>query len=387
MSACVVEVGPGAVRGPGCVATDLASTALDCIDDEIALLDEQPVAVDAIWREVFRCALPERADVTVLVCPTWWPAPWIERVEAAASSRSAKVTVLQRADVVPRQQSGVPTIVEIATDLVAVSRDGSVVNVDPRLGSTADVASAVVDSIGAAVTVLVHAPVGVTGADGLAEAVSKCLRVKGIAVTPVSLDWELASTCDRRTRETFGPPSGRRGGRSVVLAALATSVTMLCAGVGLVSETDESAATAMPMTVLVEGRVALKVPALWTVRRVTTGPGSARVVVRTPDESAAVLVTQSQVPGGEPLAATAAALQTALDDQQPGVFGDFIADGRRADRAAVTYRETRQNRQIEWAVFVDDAVRIGIGCQSAPGGEHLVRDACDEAIRSAHAVV
>ena len=40
-----------------------------------------------------------------------------------------------------------------------------------------------------------------------------------------------------------------------------------------------------------------------------------------------------------------------------------------------------------WAVFVDDAVRIGVGCQSAPGGELAVRYACEEAIRSAHALI
>ena len=47
MTECVVEVGPGTVRGPCDVAQNLVSTALECIDDEIALLDEQPVAVAA----------------------------------------------------------------------------------------------------------------------------------------------------------------------------------------------------------------------------------------------------------------------------------------------------------------------------------------------------
>jgi type VII secretion-associated protein (TIGR03931 family) len=109
--------------------------------------------------------------------------------------------------------------------------------------------------------------------------------------------------------------------------------------------------------------------------------------VRAPDNATAVLVTQSRVPEGETLSATSAMLRRALDDQQAGVFSQFKPDDRRADRTAVTYRELREGRQIDWAVFVDDAVRIGVGCQSAPGGELAVRYACAEAIRSAHALI
>jgi type VII secretion-associated protein (TIGR03931 family) len=273
---------------------------------------------------------------------------------------------------------------EIAADLVAISRAGSVVGVCPREGPTADVVSAVVDSIGSAATVLVDAPIGVAGSDGLVDAVATRLRTNGVAVTTVSPDRVLAERCVGRA---VWSPRGRRRPRRVMLAAAAASVALLCCGVGLASETSRSAEPPLPMTLLVEGRVALKVPALWTVQRITSGPGSARVAVTAPDEAAAVLLTQSQVPGGESLADTAAALRTALDEQRPGVFGDFVADGRWADRPVVMYRETRPDRQVDWAVFVDGTVRIGIGCQSATGGEHVVRYACDEAIRSAHAVV
>ena len=86
----------------------------------------------------------------------------------------------------------------------------------------------------------------------------------------------------------------------------------------------------MPMTLLVEGRVAVKVPAQWAVRRITSGPGSARVQVMAPDDANAVLITQSQVRRGETLSATAATLRTALDDQQAGVFDQFNPDDRRA---------------------------------------------------------
>jgi len=37
-------------------------------------------------------------------------------------------------------------------------------------------------------------------------------------------------------------------------------------------------------------------------------------------------------------------------------------------------------------VLIDESLRIAIGCQSAPGDEEAVREACDQAVRSAHAV-
>ena len=85
---------------------NLESTALECIDDEIAVLDEQPVAVTAVWRQVFSAVLPERVETAVLVCPTWWPSPRIERVREAAAKPSMKVVVLQRAEVLARDAPG-----------------------------------------------------------------------------------------------------------------------------------------------------------------------------------------------------------------------------------------------------------------------------------------
>jgi type VII secretion-associated protein (TIGR03931 family) len=52
----------------------------------------------------------------------------------------------------------------------------------------------------------------------------------------------------------------------------------------------------------------------------------------------------------------------------------------------VTYREVRAEHEVAWTVLADDGIRIAIGCQSGPHREHLVRDACDQAIQSAHAV-
>ena len=51
-----------------------------------------------------------------------------------------------------------------------------------------------------------------------------------------------------------------------------------------------------PTTFLVEGRVALTVPATWPTQRVIAGPGSARVQVTSPsDPEVALHVTQSPV--------------------------------------------------------------------------------------------
>jgi type VII secretion-associated protein (TIGR03931 family) len=110
------------------------------------------------------------------------------------------------------------------------------------------------------------------------------------------------------------------------------------------------------------------------------------VQVSAPDGGAAVLMTQAQVRNGETLTATAAALRSALDDQPDGVFTDFNPEDRRADRPVATYTEVRVGRRIDWTVFVDDAVRIAIGCQSRSNEEPVLRRICDEAISSAHAV-
>jgi type VII secretion-associated protein (TIGR03931 family) len=75
-----------------------------------------------------------------------------------------------------------------------------------------------------------------------------------------------------------------------------------------------------------------------------------------------------------------------LADATDGAFVEFNPSDRRADRDAVTYREIRPERHVAWTVLVDGTARIAVGCQSVPGSEYLVREACDRAIRSAHAV-
>lgn len=387
MTDTVVEVGPVAVRGQSRAEQHVESTALQFIDDEIAMLDEQPVAVTAVWRQVFSAVLPERVETAVLVCPTWWPSPRIARVQEAAATRSTNVVVVHRADILVVDVPGVPAVVEIAPEFVVIWRSGGVIAAEPRLGDDVHIIRSVVDGVGSATTVLVDAPRGVAGAVDLARAISEHLRADGVAVTTVPPDRVLAAARDRSSSPHTSEPAWPRGHRIAALIAVGVSVALICAGLGFTSGTDQSDATSVPMTLLVEGRVAVKVPALWQVQRITSGSGSARVQVTAPDTSNAVLLTQSQVRKGETLSATSATLRNALDDQQAGIFSAFKPDDRRADRAAATYREVRDGRQIDWTVFVDDTVRIGIGCQGAPGSAFVGDPVCEEAIRSAHALV
>ncbi|MGB3523947.1 MAG: type VII secretion-associated protein, partial [Mycobacterium sp.] len=142
-------------------------------------------------------------------------------------------------------------------------------------------------------------------------------------------------------------------------------------------------------TYLVESRVAVQVPQGWATRRVTAGPGSARVEVVSPTDPQLVLHVTQAPAAGDTQTAVAEPLRQALqraDAETPGVFIDFNPVGTRAGRPAVTYREIRNGHQVDWAVLVDRAVRIGIGCQSEPGGEDALRAVCEQAVRSAHTV-
>jgi type VII secretion-associated protein (TIGR03931 family) len=140
------------------------------------------------------------------------------------------------------------------------------------------------------------------------------------------------------------------------------------------------------VTWVVEGRVAVEMPAHWTVERVASGPGSARVQVFSPGEPrVAIHVTQARVRVQETLRETAAALKAALDDQPPGVFADFNPGDYRAGRPAVTYRERRAAIAVDWVVMLDRGVRIAVGCQHAVDRTDP-EVVCERAIRTAHAV-
>jgi type VII secretion-associated protein (TIGR03931 family) len=387
MTGIVVEVGPATVQGPNHVGEEWISAGIDGIDDELTLIDDCPVAVADVWRSVIKDIVGDSADAIVLVCSTWWSPSRVDRVRDAAHTLANDVVVLQRAQVL---RDGLPdriaTVVEIAPDFVVVSPVGADMQVLPR----GDV-DAILAKIPMSMAVLLDGPEGVEGAYCLVAALAERLRSNGVAVTIVDAHWvrraakalpSQAVACDAETR-----PARYRGRRATAaLAGSVLSAAIVCGGFAAGQDVPSSGAN-MPMTLLVEGRVGVMVPAQWVVQRVTSGPGSARVQVVSPtDVDVAVHVTQSPLAPHMSHDAVAASMRDALSQQPGGVFVDFNASDRRAGQSVVTYREVRQDRHIAWVVLIDGSLRIAIGCQSAPGHEQAVDSVCDQAIRSARAI-
>lgn len=379
-----VIVGPSAVRAPrDSRIDDVVTAALDGVDDDFVLLDGQPVAVDSLWGEVFRALLDDEA--ATLICPSRWSEHRIAAVSAAAHSVVARVEVSRRsaalASVVTRPPGAV---VEIAADAIAVSRPpiDRPTRIVAREEDPTHVADEVARFAGTG-CVVIDRPDGTPGADVLSTLIADRLRAGGSTVTVVDDTWLLRAVQAPAADERVEPAGAGRPRRiwPWVGAAVAAGVAVA----GIVTGAGRPAATRP--TLLVEGRVVVEVPATWTARRITAGPGSARVEVDSPsDPHAAVHVTQSLVPRGETLAQTAETLRRAMLDEPPGVFVDFNATGRSGTRSSVTYREIRDGHDIRWVVLLDGLVRISIGCQSARGGEEAVRDACERAVRSAREV-
>ncbi|MGV0787029.1 type VII secretion-associated protein [Mycolicibacterium sp. XJ2] len=376
MSHTVVEVGPASIRGANPLDSELVSSALDAIDDDLALVGDDPVSVPELWSRLMATAVGGAGDV-VLVCPTWWPSNRVDRVREATTATS--VEVIGRTAVLQRQTRA--TVVEIAAELVVVTRLGAgavvIANVDDEL------ANRVVAAVGLAGPVLIDAPAGL---GPLANAIAERLRSNGIEV-------RFADE-DAVQRPQMGPPAPdavtadsdpNQPRRAAVLAVVIASTVAICVGFVLRGGGDREPNFAS--TLLVEGRVQVTVPAAWPVQHITSGPGSARAQISSPsDADVALHLTQSVGPLQANLAQTAAALRSALAGAREDVFVDFNAAGTPAGRAGVTYRELRPDHHVAWTVLVDDGVRIAIGCQSAPGRESTVREVCDQAIRSAHAI-
>ncbi len=210
-------------------------------------------------------------------------------------------------------------------------------------------------------------------------------RVGRVVAAADAVAGEVVAVPRRQWTADVERPGGRDGGaegpgrlrrpRAVALA-LAAGAAVSLAGAAI--------AVRPPATqTVVEGRIAVRFPADWTVARVTAGPGSRRLqAAPAADPELAVHVTQSYAPESTP-AGTAAVLRRAIADQPAGVFVNFRADGRAAGRPAVTYREVRPGRVVDWSVVLVGSTRIGFGCQSPPQRTHAVRDACEQAIASA----
>ncbi|MGE2718214.1 type VII secretion-associated protein [Mycolicibacterium celeriflavum] len=371
MSRAVVEVGPVTIRGPNPVATELVWTALEAIDDDLALIGESAVPVPELWTDLMRTAMGD-VDTALLVCPTWWPSGRIDRVRrstAPAVKVIGRTALLQRRDPV--------TVVEIALELTLITRPDARPVVIAHTGD--DVADKVVAAAGPAGPVLIDAPV--SGA--LAGAIANRLRGNRIQVRLVD-EGDIRRAAETPPDDTAPTVDANRSRRTAALVGVVAATAALCGGFALRGGDVRTAGTAS--TLLVDGRVQVTVPASWTVEHITTGPGSARVQITAPSGEVALHVTQSVGPSRADLAQTAATLRAALSDEPRSVFVDFDPSGSPVGRAAVTYRELRPDHHVAWAVVLDDGVRIAIGCQSAPGRELAVREVCDQAIRSARTI-
>jgi type VII secretion-associated protein (TIGR03931 family) len=378
----VVVVGPAAVCGPGGVDATLASVALDAIDDRLTVFADRVVAVRELWRDVMHAALAGERGPAVLVVPSWWPRSRVELVEHAMLESCARVAVLLRGR---HARSGTSDAIELGPDCVVVHTATDERFVLPRAGCVAD---DVLATLPATTSVVIDVPDGVPESHSLAAELARRMRTRGIAVTSLNDDGVRRAVFNSRRARLGESGSHRRPTRArnprVVVVGAALAVIAALAGVAV--HPGGHAVQTERVSWVLEGWVAVEVPADWTVERVTTGPGSARVQVLSPVvPHVAIHVTQARVREQETLEETAEALKIALDEQPRELFTDFEADARSAGRPAVRYRERRADVGVDWVVVLDGGVRIAVGCQFAldrPDPD----PACERAVRTAHAV-
>jgi len=409
----IIEAGPGTIRRL-CCGTGLAAdgemseryaAALGAIDDHLALVDGRPVTVASLWSEALRsldCRSCDAAKAMIVVHPSWWPASRVGVVTAAANGAvtQPRSWLLTQASTASPEAT---VVVEIAERLVSIAGDSKgerLVAVPRRTGlrPVAEEVAGVITRIrqGPTSVVLIDAPSAVAGASEVATLIAGAVRDADNGQTAVVIDDarlpQLAHSI-RLPEDSTQPATdaGGVGSRYWKLSGLAAAGLVLAVAAPAVAAVARHGAPATekaPTTFLVEGRVALTVPANWPTQRVIGGPGSARVQVTSPSDPEVVLhVTQSSVPEAthETLNGTSERLKRAIDVEPAGVFVDFNPSGVSAGRAAVTYREVRAGHQVRWTVLVDGAVQISIGCQSRLDGEDAVREVCEQAVRSAHA--
>ena len=379
----VVEVGPASVRvlgGPSAGEPDeaMVSAVLDGIDDAVALFDERPVVVAELMRAVMSSILVASPGRVVIVHPSWWSRARIDLV-VQSSGAARKVVALSRSEVV-RAAGHAGTLIEIAGEFVAVAGPG--LRVFGR-GNIESIAAAAAE-VGRSGDVLLDAPAAIPGSAQTAEQLRVALAARGRSARDV----DVAALADAApSRRRVGGPVAALVAASLVLAAL-----VLPDGRELVlPDGRERVATPRPevgapdpaAVSLVEGRIVVAVPLHWHVERVRSGSGSRRVQVGSPvDPDIALHITASYAPDST-LAQAAEVLGDAVADQTPGVFVGFRPAVEVAGRPAVTYREVRVGRVVDWSVVLSGSTRIGIGCQSAPDRTEVVRAVCEQAIRTA----
>ena len=377
MKTAVVEVGPQTVRGPESVAQERSSVAIECIDDRFALLEGRLAEVRQLWSDLLEAAAGECRQTLKLVFPTWWSPARIELVTDAARGVAPEVHALQRAAVLSAQ--GAATVAELSEEFCVIAAPDAEAKVllrgDPEVAGLLTTAT----------EALIDVPAGVSP---LTPALTARLRAVGIPVAWSDREAMVRAVCaDLARRQSSVRPAGRPHSRRRTAAVLAGAMMSLAAiGVGWAAQMFGGPRTADTSTVLlVEGRVAVRVPAQWTVEHITAGPGSARLRVSArAGEPAALHVTQSAGEASTTIAEVAETLKRALKSERPGVFRDLDPNGSVGGRPAVTYRELRAASETAWAVVVDGATRVAIGCQSPPGHPEAIRDACVRAVQTAH---
>jgi type VII secretion-associated protein (TIGR03931 family) len=400
----LIEVGPNAVRrlccGGGTVTdAEAERTAFESIDDRVALVDLQPVAVASLWEDLLGSIDCGASEHVTVVHPSWWSPARVGVVSAAARTLVGAGEIRPRswllAQASPSKSERDTLVVEIADRFVVVT--GAAMAAETRRRDQIEVAGAVACSVltmasETTETVIIDAPARVHGAGTLAASIAEKLRGScGMNVTLVDdirirrLAGELKSRDQRRLdTDPHAPTGGDHHRRALTMLVLVIGV--IISVVALQCHSEPHAREHLPTAFAVEGHVALEVPAQWPMQRVVAGPGSARLQITSPtDPEVALHVTQSRVALSS-LDATAEFLKSAIDVAPAGVFVDFNPSDRSAGRPAVTYREIRAGHDIRWAVWVDKGVRISIGCQSRSGRGDVVRQECDLAVRSARAL-
>jgi type VII secretion-associated protein (TIGR03931 family) len=388
-ASAVIEAGPVTVRGPGSVDADSGCAAVEFVDEQTALVGDEAVATADLWGQVARAAAGGSVDRLVVVHPTWWSARRVDRVCAAAARTASEVIATPRTAAARAGAAGPdPTVVEIGPDVVVISDADHQIVAIARDDDPGRVGGAVAGAVGGCSAVVIDAPADVVGAHELAGLCADSMRANGVSVSRVGghgIRRGAAALCSAPV-VPVEPRSNRRSRRGVAVLA-GVVLTTVAAGVAVAGRTDTDVRSDDAVTLLVEGRIGVEVPATWRVERITDGPGSARVQVTSPaDPRTALLLVQSPVPASYTQAQAADTLRAALGGQDAGVFVDLIADDRRHGRPVVAYREVRPGRDIDWSVFVDGAVRIAVGCQHPSNQEAPIGRPCREAIRSAHAI-
>lgn len=371
MTACVVEVGPEAVCGPGSVSLQKVSVALECIDDRLALLDDSVIGVDDLWRDVLGAAAAGVDGPVVIVVPTWWSAGRLDVVVAAARAVFADSVVVSRSVVL----SSEATIVELSTDWIVVTPASSEPQVFPRGSLDVDA------HLRGSSSLVIDTPSGVRP---LSTEVIATLRRSGIVFSHSTRQRIRAAAAAMVPERS--PRMRVRPGRRTVAVMAGIALTAGAAGgswaaQAFTTQPGPGAATRL----LTDGRVEVRVPAAWAAERITSGAGSERVRVAPPAGIPALHITQS-LGAQTSLPRVAETLRSAIDSEPDGVFVDFRPAGQSGGRPAVTYVERRGDTETRWAVLVDGTTRIAIGCQHPSGHPEHVEQVCVEAVSSARAL-